>query len=132
LRSPGSGRLDAVILGAYQVGANGDLANWATPGMAGGGIGGAMDLAVGARRIIVMLEHTDSRGRPKLVERCQFPLTAPNCVDAVVTDLALLTRQDDHFRLDEIARGFTVDEVLSLTGMAVKLASPVAIMQDNW
>lgn len=138
-----SGRLDAVILGAYQVGANGDLANWATPGMVGGGIGGAMDLAVGARRVIVMLEHTDSHGRSKLVERCEFPLTAPSCVDTVVTDLALLTREDGHFgeacepntrhfRLDEIARGFTVDEVLSLTGMSVTVAETVGIMQDAW
>jgi 3-oxoacid CoA-transferase len=127
-----SGRLDAVILGAYQVGANGDLANWATPGMVGGGIGGAMDLAAGARSVIVMLEHTDSRGRPKLVERCEFPLTAPECVDAVVTDLALLTRENGRFRLDEVARGFTVDEVLSLTGMSVGVAGTVGIMQDNW
>lgn len=127
-----SGRLDAVVLGAYQVGANGDLANWATPGMVGGGIGGAMDLAVGARRVIVMLEHTDSSGRPKLVERCEFPLTAPACVDTVVTDLALLQRCGDGFQLVEIARGFTVDEVLSLTGMPVTVANPVGVMQDNW
>jgi len=127
-----SGRLDAVILGAYQVGANGDLANWATPGMVGGGIGGAMDLAVGARRVIVMLEHTDSTGHPKLVERCEFPLTAPGCVDTVVTDLALLRRDEQAFRLDEIARGFTVEEVLSLTGMTVRVADTVRIMQDTW
>jgi 3-oxoacid CoA-transferase len=126
-----SGRLDVVVLGAYQVGANGDLANWATPGMVGGGIGGAMDLAVGARRVIVMLEHTDSRGRPKLVDRCQFPLTARACVDTVVTDLALLHREGDHFRLAEIAPGFTVREVLSLTEMAVTVADPVGTMQDG-
>jgi 3-oxoacid CoA-transferase len=127
-----SGRLDAVILGGYQVGANGDLANWATPGMVGGGIGGAMDLAVGARSVIILLEHTDSRGHPKLVERCDFPLTAPGCVDTVVTDLALLTRTDNGFRIDEIARGFTVDEVRSLTGMPVTVADAVGVMQDNW
>ncbi len=127
-----SGRLDAVILGAYQVGANGDLANWAAPGMVGGGIGGAMDLAVGARRVIIMLEHTDSKGRPKLVERCEFPLTAPGCVDVVVTDLALLRREGNSFRLDEIARGFTVDEVRSLTGMPITVPDTVGIMQDNW
>ncbi len=127
-----SGRLDAVILGAYQVGANGDLANWATPDMVGGGIGGAMDLAVGARRVIIVCEHTDSQGHPKLVERCEFPLTAPGCVDMVVTDLALLTRERDGFCLNEIARGFTVDEVLSLTGMSVRVADAVGIMQDTW
>jgi 3-oxoacid CoA-transferase len=127
-----SGRLSAVVLGGYQVGANGDLANWATSGMAGGGIGGAMDLAVGARQVIVMLEHTDSQGRPKLVERCELPLTAPRCVDTVVTDLALLRRQDGRFRLDEVARGFTVDEVLSFTGMSVTVADPVGVMQENW
>ncbi len=126
-----SGRLDAVVLGAYQVAANGDLANWAAPGMVGGGIGGAMDLAVGARKVIVMLEHTDSRGRPKLVERCDLPLTAPRCVDVVVTDLALLTREGDRFRLDEIAEGFTVDEVLSLTGMPVTVAESVGVLRDG-
>jgi 3-oxoacid CoA-transferase len=127
-----SGRLDAVVLGAYQVGANGDLANWATPGMAGGGIGGAMDLAVGARRVIVMLEHVDSQSRPKLVPRCEFPLTAAGCVDTIVTDLALLTRHGDGFRLDEVARGFTVDEVLTLTGMPVSVAATVGVMQERW
>lgn len=87
-----SGRLDAVVLGAYQVGANGDLANWSVPGMTGGGIGGAMDLAVGARQVIAMCEHTDSTGQPKLVGTCDFEVTAPGCVDTVVTDLALLRR----------------------------------------
>ena len=127
-----SGRLDAVILGAYQVGANGDLSNWATPDMVGGGIGGAMDLAVGAQRVIILVEHTDSRGKPKLVDRCEFPLTAPGCVNTVVTDLALLTREHGRFCLSEIASGFTVDQVLSLTGMQVKVADRVGVMQDNW
>ncbi len=84
-----SGRLDAVVLGAYQVSRGGDLANWSVPGMTGGGIGGAMDLAVGARQVIAMLEHTDSAGAPKLVEACEFAITAPGCVDVIVTDLAL-------------------------------------------
>ena len=86
------GRLYAVILGTYQVGGNGDLANWSAPGMIGGGIGGAMDLAAGAQHVFTTLEHCDSKGRPKLVERCEFPLTMPNCVDAIITDLALLRR----------------------------------------
>jgi 3-oxoacid CoA-transferase len=127
-----SGRLDAVVLGAYQVGRNGDLANWTVPGMTGGGIGGAMDLAVGARQVIAMCEHTDSAGRPKLVEACDFEITAPGCVDTVVTDLAVLRRAADGFRIDEIARGFTADEVVALTGMTVSVADDLGVMQDRW
>jgi 3-oxoacid CoA-transferase len=127
-----SGRLDAVVLGAFQVGGNGDLANYAHPGMAGGGIGGAMDLAVGARQVVAMLEHQDGQGRPKLVARCDYPVTAPRCVDTIVTDLALLRREDNGFRLDEIAAGFTVDEVLALTGMPVRVPEQVGVLQESW
>ncbi|HWG00964.1 MAG TPA: 3-oxoacid CoA-transferase [Trebonia sp.] len=129
------GRLFAVVLGTYQVGANGDLANWSAPGMTGGGIGGAMDLAAGARNVIAMCEHTDSRGNPKLVGACTYPLTAPGCVDVIVTDLALLRRPSRSvtgFVLEEIAAGFTVEEVVSLTGMPVTVAGPVRVMQDSW
>ena len=128
------GRLYAVVLGSYQVGGNGDLANWSAPGMIGGGIGGAMDLAAGAQHVFTTLEHTDSKGRPKLVERCGFPLTMPNCVDAIITDLALLRRPSraDRFTLEEIAAGFTVDEVLSMTGMTVEVADDVRVMQEAW
>jgi 3-oxoacid CoA-transferase len=128
------GRLYAVVLGSYQVGGNGDLANWSAPGMIGGGIGGAMDLTAGAQHVFVTLEHTDSKGRPKLVERCEFPLTMPNCVDAIITDLALLRRPDrsSRFTLEEVAAGFTVDEVLILTGMTVDVADEVGVMQQNW
>jgi 3-oxoacid CoA-transferase len=128
------GRLYAVVLGTYEVGGNGDLANWSAPGMVGGGIGGAMDLVAGARHVFVTLEHTDSKGRPKLVETCSLPLTAPNCVDAIITDLALLRRpsRSARFTLEEVAAGFTVDEVLSLTGMAVEVADSVGVMQASW
>jgi 3-oxoacid CoA-transferase len=127
-----SGRLDAVVLGAYQVGANGDLANWSVPGMTGGGIGGAMDLAVGARQVIAMCEHTDSAGQPKLVGTCDFEVTAPGCVDTVVTDLALLRRTGPGFRLEEIARGFSPDEVIGMTRMNVDVTGHVGIMQESW
>jgi len=127
-----SGRLDAVVLGAYQVGANGDLANWSVPGMTGGGIGGAMDLAVGAQQVIAMCEHTDSTGQPKLVATCDFEVTAPGCVDTVVTDLALLQRTDSGFRLAEIARGFTPAEVIALASMPVEVTGEIGIMQDSW
>jgi 3-oxoacid CoA-transferase len=127
-----SGRLDAVVLGAYQVGANGDLANWSVPGMTGGGIGGAMDLAVGARQVIAMCEHTDSAGQPKLVSSCDFEVTAPGCVDTVVTDLALLSRTGDGFRLEEIARGFSPAEVIALASMPVEVTGEIGIMQECW
>jgi 3-oxoacid CoA-transferase len=125
-----SGRLATVVLGAYQVAGNGDFANWATPEMAGGGIGGAMDLAVGAKSVMITMEHCDSSGRPKLVERCTYPLTAVGVVDTVVTDLALLRRVDGAFRLEEVARGFSVDEIRALTDMHFEVAPEVGVMQD--
>jgi 3-oxoacid CoA-transferase len=125
-------RLDAVILGAYQVDELGDLANWAHPGRPGGGIGGAMDLAVGARSVIVTMEHVDSKGRPKLVERCDYPITASRCTDVVVTDLALLRRGDNGFVLEEIADGFTVDEIIARTGMTLQVTDNPRVMQEQW
>jgi 3-oxoacid CoA-transferase len=94
-----------------------------------------MDLCAGARNVIAMCEHTDSRGNPKLVSACTYPITAPGCVDAIVTDLALLRRPSRSvtgFVLEEIAAGFTVDEVLSLTGMPVTVADEVRVMQESW
>jgi 3-oxoacid CoA-transferase len=84
--------------------------------------------------VFTTLEHCDSQGRPKLVEKCELPLTMPNCVDAIITDLALLRRASrrDRFVLAEIADGFTVDEVLSLTGMSVDVADSVRVMQESW
>ncbi|NDK30230.1 3-oxoacid CoA-transferase [Nesterenkonia haasae] len=126
-------RLDAVVLGAYQVGGNGDLANWAHPGRPGGGIGGAMDLAVGAKSVIVTMEHVDSKGRPKLVQECHYPITAAECTNVVVTDLALLRRNErGRFTLEELAAGFSVEEVLELTEMDVDVAKNLGVMQDAW
>ena len=125
-----SGLLSAVVLGAYQVASNGDFANWATPEMAGGGVGGAMDLAVGARSVMITMEHCDSKGRPKLVDTCSYPLTAPGVVDTVVTDLAVLKRDNGVFRILEVARGFSVEEVLALMEMRAEPAPNVGVMQD--
>ncbi len=95
-----------------------------------------MDVAVGARRVITMCEHADSRGNPKLLERVTFPVTTPGCVDIIVTDLALLRRPsrtaDARFVLEEIAAGFTVGEVLAVTGMRVDVPDEVGVMQENW
>jgi 3-oxoacid CoA-transferase len=91
-----------------------------------------MDLAVGARRVIAMCEHTDSAGQPKLVRSCDFEVTAPGCVDTVVTDLALLRRTGGGFALEEVARGFTAEEVVALTRMDIDMTLDMRIMQECW
>jgi len=113
------GMLDVGVLGAYEVAANGDVANWKTAGRKGGGIGGAMDIAACAKRIFVMMEHTTRAGEPRLLSRCTLPLTAPGCVKLVMTDLGLFEPEGESFRLREIAPGFTPDEVQALTGAPV-------------
>jgi 3-oxoacid CoA-transferase len=109
-----SGKLQAVVLGAYQVDASASLANYSLGDPRLGGIGGAMDLVAGKQTLIVMMEHRDSRDRPKLVRTCTFPLTGSNCVDVVVTDLAVLRRRDGEFWIEALADGFTADEVEAL------------------
>jgi 3-oxoacid CoA-transferase len=122
------GALHAVILGAYQVDQEGNLANWTTPDQAGGGIGGAMDLVAGARTLMIVMEHRDSKDRPKLVRRCDYGLTGEQCVDIVVTDLALLIRRDGRFVLEEVAPGFTPQEVAALTDMEITIPDKVGVM----
>jgi len=116
-----SGKLHAVVLGAYQVDQEGNLANFSLGDARLGGIGGAMDLVAGKQQLIIMMEHRDSQGRPKLVRRCQYPLTGVECVDVVVTDLAILRRVNGEFVIDEVADGFTFEEVQALTDMDVKI-----------
>jgi len=111
------GKIDVVVLGAYQVDAAGNVANWATPEQVGGGIGGAMDLVASGRTVMVLMEHRDSRDRAKLVASCTYPLTGAKCVDIVVTDLAVLRRIDGKFRIQDVAPGFTREEVAGLTEM---------------
>jgi 3-oxoacid CoA-transferase len=112
-----SGRVQVVALGAYQVDQTGSFANWSTPEMAGGGIGGAMDMVAGGATVMVLMEHRDSRDRPKLLRECTYPLTGKACVDIVVTDLAVLRRRDQRLCLEEVAEGFSTAEVLALTDM---------------
>lgn len=111
------GHVDVAVLGAMEVSQEGDLANWMVPGRKVAGIGGAMDLATGAKRVIAVLTHRSKRGASKLVERCSLPLTALRCVDLVVTDLAVLAvdRAAGGFRLVECATGVSPDEVASAT-----------------
>ena len=110
------GHVDLAILGALQVGMNGDLANWWIPDGKMMGIGGAMDLASGAKRILVLTRHVTKSGEPKLLETVDYPLTAQRCVDRVVTDLAILDVEGEGFRLVELAPGVTEDEVREATG----------------
>ena len=104
--------LDVSMLGGFQVAENGDFANWKVPGAKGsGGIGGAMDIATGARRLVVCMEHVTKDGAPKLVRRCTYPLTALACVDRVVTDLAVVDVTPEGFLLREAAPGWTPEEI---------------------
>jgi 3-oxoacid CoA-transferase subunit B len=113
------GHVDLSILGAMQVSASGDLANWAVPGGKTMGIGGAMDLAAGSRRILVLTTHTTKEGEPKLVRQCTYPLTARGVVWRIVTDLAVLDVTSEGFRLVECAPGVTPTQVRAATGAPV-------------
>ena len=110
------GRIDATVLGAYEVAANGDFANWRMLGQKGGGIGGAMDLAVGARHVFIVMEHTTRDNQPRLVRSCALPLTAPGVVTLVATNYGLFEPKGDRFLLREIAPDIELAEVSKTTG----------------
>ncbi len=123
------GHLDTVILGGFQVAANGDLANWKAPHMPAGSVGGAMDLAAGTRRLIVMMQHTTKEGESKLLPRCTYPLTARACVSWVMTNLALIQVTAHGFVLKELAPGVTLDEVRAATAAPLHIAEDVKEME---
>ncbi|MBE3556115.1 MAG: 3-oxoacid CoA-transferase subunit B [Firmicutes bacterium] len=122
------GHVQTVLLGGFQVDAEGNLANWTMPEMAGGGVGGAMDLVAGGSEILVIMEHTDKNGQPKLLRRCTYPLTGQRCVQTVVTDLAVVRIDPAGMLVEEIAPGFSVEEIQSLTEAPLRVSDHVRPM----
>jgi len=108
------GHIDLTILGALQVSEKGDLANWRIPGRSGG-MGGAMDLAVGAKKVIAVMEHTTKEGQPKIMRECTYPLTAKECTDVIITDVAVIEVTKEGLVLKEVAPGWAAEEVQALT-----------------
>jgi len=116
------GHIDVAILGGLQVSERGDLANWFVPDRGGGSVGGAMNLAAGARRLIVVMEHTTREGAPRILRECIYPLTAQACVDLVVTDLAVIEVTGSGLVLREVAPGVQAAQVMALTEAPLTLA----------
>jgi acetate CoA/acetoacetate CoA-transferase beta subunit len=110
------GFIDISILGALQVSANGNLANWIVPGKRVPGVGGAMELAYGAKNLIALMTHCEKDGRPKIVRECTLPITTYNCVKKIITDMAVFAITDDALQLDELMPGYSITDVKNSTG----------------
>jgi len=116
------GHVDIGVLGALQVSEEGDLANWFIPERGVGRIGGAMDVAVGVKRLIIAMTHTAKDGKPKIVKKCTYPLTARKVVDMIVTDLAVIEVTEGGLLLKEVAPGFTAEEIQAVTEAKLRLS----------
>jgi 3-oxoacid CoA-transferase subunit B len=124
------GHLDVAVLGGFQVSEKGDLANWKIPGAKGsGGIGGAMDIAAGAKNLIVCMEHNTREGAPKIVKQCSYPLTGLECTNTIVTDLAVIDVTPEGLVLREAAPGWTAEEVQARTEAKLTVKGKVREMK---
>ena len=123
------GHVDVAVLGAIQVSEKGDLANWLLPGKKVGSLGGGMDLAFCARKVIALTTHTTKEGKPKIVRRCSEPLTAPGCIDLIVSDVAVIEVTPEGLLLREVAPGWTAEEVQTLTEPELKVAPDLKEME---